>query len=144
MRSMTLKTCSRCEQAKPLESFSKKGNGYQAMCKECNREYQREHYQNNKSVYAEKEKRRRKRLRAWLKAYKESIPCTDCGGKFPSYVMEFDHIPGNVKAFTIGGSIHRMSQKTYFEELDKCELVCSNCHKIRTHTRKARKKLVRK
>jgi hypothetical protein len=54
--------------------------------------------------------------------------------------MDFDHVTGEKIQ-----SISRLSRgsggkKKLLEELKKCELVCSNCHRIRTHERSARKK----
>jgi hypothetical protein len=60
-------------------------------------------------------------------------PCTDCGGVFPACVMDFDHVRG-VKEFDLskGGS---KTWSALVEELSKCEVVCSNCHRIRTSNR---------
>ena len=67
--------------------------------------------------------------------YKESIPCTDCGGKFPHFVTEWDHKES--KVFNISQKAHfGLSSPMFQSELAKCDLVCANCHKIRTHTRR--------
>ena len=63
----------------------------------------------------------------------KGVPCKDCGGIFPPYVMDFDHINDD-KA----GNLSAM--KTYhidkiLAEIAKCEIVCSNCHRIRTYKR---------
>ncbi len=48
-----MKTCARCKEQKPFDQFNKKTKTrLQSFCKPCNREYQREHYLNNKEVYA--------------------------------------------------------------------------------------------
>jgi len=68
----------------------------------------------------------------------KSKPCTDCKRTYPTYVMEFDHVPGlgkkksNIAA--MAGS-RSLTSKSFVEELKKCELVCSNCHRIRTFSR---------
>lgn len=66
-------------------------------------------------------------------------PCTDCGGIFPHYVMEFDHVPerGEKKKniCELSGS-SKFTSKRVQEELKKCDLVCANCHKVRTYLRK--------
>lgn len=64
----------------------------------------------------------------------KSNPCTDCGGSFHYSAMDFDH-PEDNKSFEIadfGGSSWDKIQT----EIDKCELVCSNCHRVRTWKRK--------
>lgn len=69
----------------------------------------------------------------------KSQPCTDCGNTFPWYIMEFDHVPerGEKKICIskMGGS-RSINAPSFLKELNKCDLVCANCHKIRTHERK--------
>lgn len=76
--------------------------------------------------------RQRAKLQEQLEQMR-SAPCTDCGVQYPHYVMEFDHARGE-KRFKI--SRNTMTRKDFREELDKCDLVCANCHKIRTHKRR--------
>ena len=59
-------------------------------------------------------------------------PCTDCGGSFPYYVMDFDHLGDKVAL------ISRMTTygpEQVLAEVAKCDLVCANCHRIRTFGR---------
>ena len=68
---------------------------------------------------------------AWLAALK-AAPCVDCGKTFPACVMQYDHVRGVKKkdvALMIAGG---WSLKTIAEEIAKCDLVCANCHAIRT------------
>jgi lysyl-tRNA synthetase class I len=52
--------------------------------------------------------------------------------------MDFDHVRG-VKHKNVAELINTLSKKKIDEELAKCEIVCSNCHRIRTHMRKVAK-----
>ena len=61
-------------------------------------------------------------------------PCLDCKRKFPPCAMDFDHVRGD-KEFTIGPSWATALDKL-LEEIEKCELVCANCHRIRTQKRR--------
>jgi hypothetical protein len=61
-------------------------------------------------------------------------PCTDCGGTFPPYVMQWDHRDSSQKEFTIGQTT-TLAWERYLAEIAKCDLVCANCHAIRTHER---------
>jgi hypothetical protein len=54
---------------------------------------------------------------------------------FPPEAMEWDHLPGTVKLGEISSVVTKWSTKLIFEELAKCELVCANCHAIRTYRR---------
>ena len=66
----------------------------------------------------------------------KSEPCTDCGQRFPTVCMDFDHLPGTEKSGNVGTMVaHGHSLEKIQAEIEKCELVCSNCHRIRTHER---------
>lgn len=78
-------------------------------------------------------------LSRYLKDLKARTPCADCKIQYPYYVMDFDHIRGR-KQKNVMELIPTLSKKKIDEEIAKCEIVCSNCHRIRTHIRKERKK----
>ena len=61
----------------------------------------------------------------------KSGPCTDCGVKYPAYVMEFDHV--GVKTAEISDLTRRHQKDKLLAEIKNCELVCANCHKERTY-----------
>lgn len=65
----------------------------------------------------------------------KNVPCTDCGVKYPTYVMDFDHLDPSLKLFRIGSNANKKLQLLE-EEIRKCDVVCSNCHRKRTHYRK--------
>src|SRR6266700_1137161 len=73
----------------------------------------------------------------WFLQEKDS-PCMDCGMQWPPYVMEFDHVPERgPKLFMVNS---KATSRSYSlaelrEERAKCDLVCRNCHAIRTHIR---------
>jgi len=60
-------------------------------------------------------------------------PCSDCGGRFPPECMDFDHVRGT--KVTEVSRIKRLVGPALMEEIAKCDLVCSNCHRIRTRRR---------
>jgi hypothetical protein len=66
---------------------------------------------------------------------KTDRPCTDCGKIFPPQVMQWDHLPGNVKLGNISTGIRDRSREEVLDEIAKCELVCANCHALRTFER---------
>ena len=68
--------------------------------------------------------------KAQLVLYKGSV-CVDCGGTFPQVCMGFDHVDPLTKSFSIGAAMGR-SLEILKTEADKCDLVCANCHAIRT------------
>ena len=77
-------------------------------------------------------------LAQYLRDLKTKTPCIDCGINYPYYVMDFDHVRGTKHA-NVMELIPTLSKKKIDEEIAKCEIVCSNCHRIRTHMRKMNK-----
>ena len=67
--------------------------------------------------------------------YKESIGCVDCGEKYPHYMLEFDHLPVYDKIDSPTQIVHKYGIKKALEEVSKCDVVCANCHKIRSYLR---------
>jgi hypothetical protein len=61
-------------------------------------------------------------------------PCADCQGWFEPCQMDFDHRPGTIKYKNVGNLVH--CRKLLMEEIKKCDLVCANCHRLRTRSRK--------
>lgn len=64
-------------------------------------------------------------------------PCLDCKNSFPPECMDFDHVRGEKVANP--GNMFTWSQESILAEIAKCDLVCSNCHRIRTFKRKREK-----
>jgi hypothetical protein len=83
-----------------------------------------------------KNKRQRHSVSAWMDRIKESRPCLDCGGYFPACVMDWDHRPGETKATNVSDLVRHGSRRLAEAEIKKCDLRCSNCHRIRTHLRR--------
>ena len=91
--------------------------------------------------YAEqRNKARNKRTKRYQEIIKraKNIPCADCGMHYPSYVMDLDHVRGK-KEFPVGiAAGKQVSFNRLVAEIAKCEVVCSNCHRERTHSRTVR------
>ena len=76
--------------------------------------------------------RKREKLSQYL-AMRKSLPCLDCGGTFPPECMDFDHLPQYEKKFNASLSQASRSFREIGREMAKCEVVCANCHRVRTH-----------
>lgn len=70
-----------------------------------------------------------------LHLYKESKGCADCRNKFPHYVLEFDHRPEYAKIDVVYRVLRSYGPEAAWKEVAKCDVVCSNCHKVRTYMR---------
>jgi hypothetical protein len=85
----------------------------------------------------EKQRSNRIRNRAYIRTYKASNPCADCGANHPWYIMEFDHLESRARTGkkTIAQLMPGATLERIQCEISQCDLVCANCHKIRTHQR---------
>lgn len=130
------KICSKCKKNKSVCEFSfrDKGQGTRrADCKSCQKKVVKKHYGNNKDKYLSNNQKRRQKNRELLREYKKG-PCTDCNRTFHPCQMDFDHINDN-KVANVSKLMNSNYAKQAIEELKKCELVCSNCHRLRTWKR---------
>lgn len=131
--------CGKCKIEKSFSEFNKKDKTrLQDKCRNCQKEYYKKYYQENskeKERILTNNKNKKELLYKQVAEIKESSPCVDCGNYFPACCMDFDHIYDN-KINNVSAMIGQLrSWKTISEEINKCELVCANCHRIRTRDR---------
>ena len=70
-----------------------------------------------------------------IAAVKLESGCVDCGYRLHVAALDFDHLPGTDKKFCVGqGMGYRW--ESVLEEIAKCEVVCANCHRVRTANRR--------
>lgn len=81
---------------------------------------------------------KKKEVQQMLSQIKEKSGCVDCGQKYKSYILDFDHVNGK-KVANIGQMLNYFSIEDILKEVAKCEIVCSNCHRERTYQRKNNK-----
>jgi hypothetical protein len=134
--------CYRCGEVKPADEFAwrrRKRNQRDSFCRPCRSAYKREHYLANKQRYIDqaavsKRKLRLKRTR-YLIEYFASHPCVECGETDP-VVLEFDHVDATTKSFDVGSALDRYTWERFAAEMEKCDVVCANCHRRRTARRR--------
>jgi hypothetical protein len=127
------KYCGRCKQVLPKSAFNRAGKGRQHWCRECFRRYFRErgrlHLDQVRAAKAIRKGRLRERLLSHLRAH----PCVDCG-EVDIRVLEFDHVGEKAHAvselLTLALPLAKLDA-----EIERCEVVCVNCHRRRTATR---------
>jgi hypothetical protein len=131
-----VRLCARCLQWKTLGEFHRSRTGQFSYCRDCRNEYDRAYYaERGKAPRLARRRFAADVARAWMASLKEGIPCTDCGGVFPVYVMHWDHLPQFDKVGDISQLVTSRTRSVVIEELKKCELVCANCHVMRTVAR---------
>jgi hypothetical protein len=99
-------------------------DGLQTYCTDCNREYQRLHYKRNADKYRARAVARNEQRRAVVRRIFQEAkaqPCSDCGRRYPPFVMDFDHVDPESKRFTIGREgWHRRTLIDIRREIAKC------------------------
>lgn len=131
-----MKICRTCQVDQPLSNFyAAKTNkdGLQNDCKSCwslkskskyeKDEAWREHKKNHTKA------KRLERLNYVWDHLKEH-PCIDCGER-DIRVLDFDHVRGE-KTMGVTRAVQQ-SLKLVKQEIDKCEVRCANCHRIKTY-----------
>ena len=136
-----MKTCPRCKGSKKLTDFNKnsrRADGHQSMCRLCQRTVQNKWYATRGSEHRRRSRLnnrdRRHRNRKFLTEYLLAHPCVDCGEKNP-VVLDFDHVKGKKKDAVTKLASSLYSIRKIKSEISKCEVVCANCHRVRTANR---------
>jgi len=70
-----------------------------------------------------------------IEGLKENVPCKDCGCLFPPEAVDFDHVLGS-KVKNVSAMRLNSQWDAVLEEISKCEIVCANCHRVRTRHQK--------
>jgi hypothetical protein len=91
------------------------------------------HYERHKPDYLARNTKDKHGKRDFIRQYKEFHGCMDCSGKFPYFVLDLDHRDPHNKKYA-PNRIHLVaSWDQMVEEINKCDVVCSNCHRVRSH-----------
>ena len=133
-----MKKCPSCLKEKSATEFHKRSrakDGLQSMCKDCNRTQRNQYYKSarGKAINNASGRKWSEQIRIKLVEFLVDKECQDCGLK-DFRILEFDHRDPKQKSFNIGEatSTGNYGWSTILTEIDKCDIVCSNCHRIRT------------
>jgi len=127
------KICITCKEKKDILQFNLnkcRKDGRQNFCRDCGQKRSRKYYDENKEkhreVTAARRKRQRKRIRGFINSIKELNPCP-CGE--PTFVcLDFHHLTG--KDIGIAELTNQAwAKEKMLEEMRKCVILCSNCHR---------------
>jgi hypothetical protein len=128
-RGLTEWPCRSCGETFPAEKY--KSRGPKAAGGKAPR-----HTMCNRCLYLRYTQPHAARKTLEVQAYKVEQGCVDCGYNDHPAALEFDHLPGEDKLFNIGEKLGVYKPETIWAEIAKCEVVCANCHAIRTTTRR--------
>ena len=124
---MTKKCCT-CGNIKPLSEFHRRGDKLQGNCKSCKKEYIRKHYQANKEKYVKSSVESMRKTREWFRDYKSNLKCSKCSETHPA-CLDFHHIDPSEKDMEVSRIIDMNNKKRIMDEVAKCVVLCSNCHR---------------
>lgn len=130
------KVCRKCSVEKPLKDFHPNkacDRGVVGTCRECTQSHKRVWYSKNQERRSRdsRDRARAGKLRA-IKYMGEK--CFDCKQTYPPYVYQFHHLDMSVKERNPSYLQTSVWDKQK-AELDKCVMLCSNCHMIRHYSR---------
>lgn len=133
------KYCGTCKEIKLKEDFNKnkcKSDGLNSLCRICSNLRSKKYYSENLTHHRKVIRKRNIQLKLnnqiKLFNYLKNNPCVDCNEN-NIVVLEFDHKDNVEKIMNVSkliGGYHKWDKIK--EEIDKCDVRCSNCHKIRT------------
>jgi hypothetical protein len=107
--------------------------------RENHKKYMREiWYPKNKKKHIGYINNIKRKIIDYVSNYKKGSKCLDCGFTGDQYpeVLDFDHVNGD-KEFNISEfRRHTSGFNKVKKEINKCEIVCANCHRIRTTKRR--------
>ena len=130
-----MKICKKCNNQKPLEDFVKKSkskDGYGIYCKQCEYEWNKKSYyrtSGSRNKYLIERRRRIAKERDEL-IRSLNLKCKICGFNHPA-ALDFHHINPKEKFKTVSDlKWSGCSHETFIAEIEKCDVLCSNCHRI--------------
>ncbi len=91
------------------------------------KELQRKHYQNNKEKYADAQRKKRRENKKIVSDFKRGKSCV-CGESHPC-CLDFHHRDSKLKERVISKAMWEWGAERLKNEIEKCELICSNCHR---------------
>ena len=77
--------------------------------------------------------RRRKKYADFIREYKLEAGCEHCGYNDHACALQFDHRDPSQKLFNVARG-RDYPWKVFLAEIDKCRVLCANCHAIHTHS----------
>jgi hypothetical protein len=137
MEAKATKKCFGCKKVQPVSNFGwklKKKNRRKSRCRRCDATWRAREYRHKSVAYRSRINKVHAELRAIVLGAKNA-PCLDCGRRYPPYVMDFDHRNSKEKVSKVSNLMRLGSRQKLLTEIAKCDLVCSNCHRERTHQR---------
>lgn len=126
-----MKICRKCKIPKEWDLFGNNKNELdkkQKTCKKCMAEDQNKSYLKHKERYNKRENQYKLQKLYLINKIKTEKGCEKCNDK-RYYVLDFHHIIPEKKEFNIGSIVKHRGLNITLKEIEKCMLLCSNCHR---------------
>lgn len=131
---MKIKVCRKCGDPKPIDDFhkcAKNKDGKHSYCKKCSVLGATAWYVDNKgdpelASRLQKYGKKQTVIRSIINAFKASKKCVNCPEDDPC-CLDFHHLEN--KKDTVSEMIERKNLRKIVAEINKCVLVCANCHR---------------
>lgn len=129
---MDSKLCKSCNSEKPLTTefwhrAKRRPDGWEWKCKECVKKQTLSNYYKNKEKWNETTKRNHHKRREKIQELKTNLSCTKCN-ESRHWLLDFHHIDPTKKDFQLSQG-ERYGWEKVEQEIDKCVVLCSNCHR---------------
>lgn len=127
-----MKICTTCNISKPIEDYIwkniKKGKKH-SKCKDCMKEYRKNYYDNGENIkQRQRVKNRKRNINDIYKEWKSKQFCRVC--KEDSIeCLDLHHLDPSKKEYFISKVLLTASKTKIQKEIDKCIVLCSNCHR---------------
>lgn len=105
--------------------------------------YSRRHYEKNRDAYKQRSKEAKQKVREDWWEFKKTLKCINCGFAHPA-ALDFHHVirgPDNRKVHRLVANHAFISAK---KEIEKCVVLCANCHRIHHYEEAIFKKTVKR
>lgn len=94
--------------------------------------YSAAHYQKTKEETKQRAKKKRSALRKEWKAFKATLYCTKCGFNHHA-ALDFHHKDPSTKTDSVNALVSNGRYALAMQEVEKCVVLCANCHRIHHH-----------
>jgi hypothetical protein len=94
--------------------------------------YSRAYYERNKETVKATTKENSKTYRDKWRSFKATLSCVKCGQNHVA-TLDFHHVDSSTKEAAVNELVRNRAYKKAMQEVEKCIVLCANCHRIHHH-----------
>lgn len=130
-----MKKCYTCKMEKSEALFHRDARTFDGLCGECKdcrnartRVHHKKHYAESKHLHKASVKKYKNGRKQRFQEWKRTLSCILCGEP-SSCCLDFHHVNPEEKEIAINKAVEHWSWDRIMKEINKCVVVCSNCHR---------------